>query len=175
MCPYCATVVQGPPERPETAQPESTALLSAAAADGSPSPAPRRSLPAVKRPKILVVDDDPGILKVISVALKQLPIESDVIEAVDGVEALEAVETKGADLVILDVMMPRMDGFTVCDNLRKDIRTAFLPVLMLTANADQANRTKGYMVGTDDYMSKPFDINDFLARVTRLLRRTYGL
>ena len=175
MCPYCATIVQAPPERSETAEPAGPALLSAAVGDGSPSSALRPSLPAVKRPKILVVDDDPGILKVISVALKQLPIESDVVEAHDGVEALEAVETKGADLVILDVMMPRMDGFTVCDNLRKDIRTAFLPVLMLTANADQTNRTKGYMVGTDDYMSKPFDVNDFLARVTRLLRRTSGL
>lgn len=172
MCPYCATVVQTSHEKGETTEPERPALMSAA---GDGSPAPRASLPAVKRPRILVVDDDPGILKVISVALKQLPIDSEVIAATDGAQALEAVETKGADLVILDVMMPEMDGFAVCDKLRKDIRTAFLPVLMLTANADQSNRTKGYLVGTDDYMSKPFDVNDFLARVTRLLRRTYGL
>ena len=174
MCPYCATVVQTSPETAEAAEPERPALLSAAPED-LPSPVRAASLPAVKRPRILVVDDDPGILKVISVALKQLSIESDVITASDGVEALEAVEAKGADLVILDLMMPRMDGFAVCDKLRKDLRTAFLPVLMLTANADQNNRTKGYLVGTDDYMSKPFDVNDFLARVSRLLRRTYGL
>jgi two-component system response regulator RpaA len=71
--------------------------------------------------------------------------------------------------------MPRMDGFAVCDRLRKDIRTAFLPILMLTADNDQDARTKGYLVGTDDYMSKPFAVPDLVARVTRLLRRTYGL
>ncbi len=176
MCPYCATVVQTAPEKAEITEPEQAALTSGATSNSlSPSPVARPSLPAVKRPRILVVDDDPGILKIISLALKQLPIDSEVMVAADGVEALDAVETKGADLVILDVMMPRMDGFAVCDKLRKDIKTAFLPVLMLTANADQTNRTKGYLVGTDDYMSKPFDVNDFLARVTRLLRRTYGL
>jgi two-component system phosphate regulon response regulator PhoB len=68
-----------------------------------------------------------------------------------------------------------MDGFGVCEQLRKDIRTAFLPVLMLTANGDQENRTKGYLIGTDDFMSKPFVVPEFLARVTRLLRRTYGV
>ena len=57
-------------------------------------------------------------------------------------------------MIILDVMMPRMDGFAVCDCLRKNIKTAFLPILMLTANTDQGNRTKGYLVGTDDYMSQ---------------------
>jgi two-component system, OmpR family, response regulator RpaA len=71
--------------------------------------------------------------------------------------------------------MPRMNGFAVCDRLRKDLKTAFLPILILTANTDQDMQTKGYLVGTDDYMSKPFDLPDFTARVTRLLRRTYGL
>lgn len=78
-------------------------------------------------------------------------------------------------MAILDVKMPNMDGFEVCAKLRQDVRTAFLPILMLTANSDQENRTKGYLVGTDDFMSKPFTLPDFLARVTRLLRRTYGI
>jgi two-component system, OmpR family, response regulator RpaA len=78
-------------------------------------------------------------------------------------------------MLVLDVMMPRMDGFTVCEKLRQDIRTTFVPILMLTANADESNRTKGYLVGADDYMNKPFNVPDLNARVTRLLRRTYGL
>jgi two-component system, OmpR family, response regulator RpaA len=131
--------------------------------------------PAIKRPKIVIADDDKGISTVIRAALKQLPMDVEVFSASDGIAALDAIDLHHADLVILDVNMPRMDGFAVCDRLRKDIRTAFLPILMLTANADQDNRTKGYLVGTDDYMAKPFAVPDLVARVTRLLRRTYGL
>jgi two-component system response regulator RpaA len=68
-----------------------------------------------------------------------------------------------------------MDGFGVCEKLRKDLRTAFLPILMLTANSDQEQRTRGYLVGTDDFVSKPFTVPDLVARVSRLLRRTYGV
>jgi type II secretory ATPase GspE/PulE/Tfp pilus assembly ATPase PilB-like protein/ActR/RegA family two-component response regulator len=180
MCPYCTSAIRG------QAGPAQSSTANAAPADGAakllmPSssteeltPA-RAALPVAKRPKIMVVDDDPGITKIIETTLKQLPVEADIFTASDGIEALAAIEKHGADVVILDVMMPRMDGFAVCDALRKDIRTAFLPILMLTANGDQANRTKGYLVGTDDYMSKPFEVADFLARVSRLLRRTYGL
>jgi CheY-like chemotaxis protein len=176
MCPYCTTPIRGHSSAPDKGAPAPAstpgkALPQPAEATGNQQPA----LPAAKRPKILVVDDDPGITKIIETTLKQLPVSADVFTASDGVEALEAIEKHGADVVILDVMMPRMDGFAVCDHLRKDIRTAFLPILMLTANGDQASRTKGYLVGTDDYMSKPFDVADFLARVSRLLRRTYGL
>ncbi len=85
------------------------------------------------------------------------------------------MEKQPPDLVILDIMMPRMDGFTVCQRLREDVRTAFVPILMLTANADENSRTKGFLVGTDDYLSKPFAVPEFTARVMRLLRRTYGL
>jgi DNA-binding response OmpR family regulator len=102
-------------------------------------------------------------------------MEMDIITAGDGAEALKAVEQSPPDLVITDVMMPRMDGITLCQRLREDIRTAFVPVMMLTANADETNRTKGYLVGTDDYVNKPFSVPDLNARVLRLLRRTYGL
>jgi type IV pilus assembly protein PilB len=177
ICPYCSSPVRiqtdAVPEEPKSEEspkslmpaPESNPTLALEVA----------AVPAVKRPRILVVDDDEGIKKIVRASLRQLPIESDISTASDGVEALEAIEKRGADLVILDVMMPRMDGFTVCDRLRKDIRTAFLPILMLTANPAQTHRTKGYLVGTDDYVSKPFEVNDFVARVSRLLRRTYGL
>jgi len=177
MCPYCTTPVSvnvAPADRPKvlTEGHEEQAL----SPRGTPMlPEQSASRPAVKRPKILVADDDCGIAMVVGKALEQLPMEVEVFTASDGVEALEAMHLHGADLVILDVNMPRMDGFDVCDRLRKDIRTAFLPILMLTANADQDSRTKGYLVGTDDYMSKPFAVPDLIARVSRLLRRTYGL
>ena len=79
------------------------------------------------------------------------------------------------DLLLLDVMMPEVDGFTVCQKLRENVRTTFIPIIMLTANPDEENRTKGFLVGTDDYMNKPFSVPELLARVSRLLRRTYGL
>ncbi len=178
MCPYCTT-----PIRPsaQTGSAEPAAPLSEAT-PAFPMPSSSQDLtreqgklPAAKIPRILIVDDDPGILKIIETTLKQLPMPTDISTANDGVEALAAIEKHGADALILDVMMPRMDGFAVCETLRKDIRTAFLPILMLTANNDQAKRTQAYLVGTDDYMSKPFEVDDFLARVSRLLRRTYGL
>jgi CheY-like chemotaxis protein len=178
MCPYCSSPVGAH---------SGSAGIEKALAAGKPrelkaSPLanpglPRQAvaLPGVKKPKILVADDDPGILKVVQFALQQLSLEVEVYTAADGVEALEAIEQRGADLAILDVNMPRMDGFDVCDRLRRDIRTAFLPIMMLTANTDQDTRTKGYLVGTDDYMNKPFAVPDLVARVARLLRRTYGL
>ena len=132
-------------------------------------------MPAPKRPRVLVVDDDDDIKKLIRFALSHLPLELDLLTASDGIEALALIQQQPPDLVLLDVMMPRMDGFTVCQQLRANVRTAFLPIMMLTANADEANRTKGYLVGTDDYVTKPFSVPDLHARVMRMLRRTYGL
>jgi type II secretory ATPase GspE/PulE/Tfp pilus assembly ATPase PilB-like protein/ActR/RegA family two-component response regulator len=193
MCPYCTSPVRAQAAPAENSKPS---LLTEGTNDSIPldgeQPGASRqvhalppvnsgtsreaaALPPVKTPKIVVADDDKGIVKVIEAALEQLPMDVKIFKAGDGVEALSVIESNGADLLILDVMMPRMDGFAVCDHLRKDLRTAFLPILMLTASADQNNRSKGYMVGTDDYMSKPFEVSEFVARVARLLRRTYGL
>jgi type IV pilus assembly protein PilB len=176
ICPYCNTRtsrdgdIQAPPK----------VLTATAGGEAEPQPeaaAPARAAtrPAPKRPRVLVVDDDPGIKTVIQKAISQLPVELDIATASDGAEAIAAIEQHPPDLVILDVMMPRMDGFSVCQKMREDVRTAFVPVMMLTANADETNRTKGYLVGTDDYMNKPFSVPDLNARVMRLLRRTYGL
>ncbi len=176
VCPYCNARAGdgGPVEYTQKALPGDVDV--APPADG---PAPPRKgpnfLPAPKKPRVLVVDDDDGIKKVIAKALTQLPLEMDVLLAADGQEALKAIEDQPPDLVITDVMMPRMDGISLCKHLREDIRTAFVPVMMLTANADETNRTKGYLVGTDDYVNKPFSVPDLNARVMRLLRRTYGL
>ncbi len=181
ICPYCnAPVAPRVEQSAAKALPSGTpALPSAPPAPGQPAGRPEAPrLPAgasVKKPRILVVDDDEGIKKVIEKSLTQLPIEVEVETASDGEEALAAAERQPPDMVILDVMMPRVDGFTVCQKLREGIRTAFVPIMMLTASADEAARTKGYLVGTDDYATKPFSVPDLNARVMRLLRRTYGL
>jgi type IV pilus assembly protein PilB len=176
ICPYCnaKSGATGPSEPTQKALPGE--------GDGMPvpegQPPPKKGpayLPAPKKPRVLVVDDDEGIKKVIQKALSQLPMEMDIILANDGVDALKTIEEQAPDLVITDVMMPRMDGITLCKQLREDLRTTFVPIMMLTANADETNRTKGYLVGTDDYVNKPFSVPDLNARVMRLLRRTYGL
>lgn len=98
----------------------------------------------------------------------------DIEMAGDGVEALARVEKQLPNLVITDVMMPNMDGFALCERLRADIRTAFVPVIILTGSADENSQTKGFLIGTDD-IAKPFTIPELNARVMRLLRRTYGV
>jgi type II secretory ATPase GspE/PulE/Tfp pilus assembly ATPase PilB-like protein/CheY-like chemotaxis protein len=181
LCPYCSapTGIRNAVEVGTIDSESGPLLLSPSTEDRieqkQQASLPAASAPESKHPKIVVADDDENIVKVVSAALRQLPIEVEIFTASDGMQALETIEAKGADLVILDLKMPGMDGFGVCEQLRKDIRTAFLPVLMLTANGDQENRTKGYLIGTDDFMSKPFVVPEFLARVTRLLRRTYGV
>ena len=124
---------------------------------------------------MLVVDDDADIRMIVSATLRKLHVPVDVVQAEDGLTAVEKAREATPDLVVLDVMMPRMDGFDTCRALRADVRTAFVPILMLTANADQDSRTKGYLIGTDDYMAKPFLPVDLKLRIARLLRRTYGI
>ena len=128
-----------------------------------------------KRLRVLVVDDDRSMKLLIKKALEKVPAPMDVEMASDGVEALACIEKQSPDLVITDVMMPNMDGFALCERLRADIRTAFVPIIILTASADEDSRTKGYLIGTDDYITKPFTIPELNARVMRLLRRTYGV
>jgi type IV-A pilus assembly ATPase PilB len=200
ICPYCNTRVERaptaegvlkalPPGATLEAQPRGrtrgpVAALPAASQDGGEGESETESgakgrgpsgRPMPKKPRILVVDDDEGIKKVLQKSLQQLPMETEVLTASDGEEALQAAEKHLPDLVISDVMMPHMDGITLCQKLREGFQTAFIPIMMLTASADEANRTKAYMVGTDDYVTKPFTIPDLNARVLRLLRRTYGL
>ena len=154
---------------------------SAGRADSSaavPAPQAQRTVdPAASRRslRVLVVDDDPDIRMIVSATLRKLDVPVDVVQAEDGVQAVEKARAATPDLVVLDVMMPRMDGFETCRALREDVRTAFVPILMLTASADQDSRTKGYLIGTDDYMAKPFLPVDLKLRIARLLRRTYGI
>jgi type IV pilus assembly protein PilB len=137
--------------------------------------APGESAPPAKKLRILAVDDDAEMRKLIQEALANLPFPMQVTEAADGDQALEVVESIKPDLIILDIMMPRVDGFEVCQKLRENVRTAFVPIMMLTASADETSRTTGFLLGTDDYVTKPFSVTDLNARVMRLLRRTYGM
>ncbi len=128
-----------------------------------------------KKPKILIDDDDPSIRTILEKSLEQLPFAIETELAANGAEGVERAGTMQPDLIILDIMMPGMDGFEVCEKLRSQVATAFIPIMMLTASPSEEGRIRGYMVGTDDYVSKPFNVAELNARLTRLLRRTYGV
>jgi len=116
--------------------------------------------------QIMVVDDDPNIRKLVGHFLTREGFR--VIEAVDGLDALRVLETANADLIILDIMMPGMDGWELCRQLREHYD---LPMLMLTAKGETAQKVKGFELGTDDYLVKPFDPPELIARVKSLLKR----
>ena len=116
--------------------------------------------------RILVVDDDPPSVKMISFLLHEEGYT--VLTASNGADALDIVEREAPDLVILDVMMPHMDGLEVCRRIR---RTMQVPILILSAKGETADRVVGLDVGADDYLSKPFDPTELLARVRAVLRR----
>jgi DNA-binding response OmpR family regulator len=116
--------------------------------------------------KILIVDDDPHIRELVYVFLHNDGFE--VIEAVDGVDALAKLDTAKADLAIIDVMMPNMDGWELCRELKA---TFDMPILMLTAKAETSQKLKGFQLGTDDYLVKPFEPLELVARVNALLKR----
>jgi len=119
--------------------------------------------------QILVVDDDPDIARFVEVNLRSAGYE--VAVAGDGEEALEKAGDLRPDLVLLDVMMPRIDGFEVAQRLRKNPQTANTSIIMLTAKALSADKVTGLQAGADDYIIKPFDPIELLARVKGTLRR----
>src|SRR5205809_537223 len=118
---------------------------------------------------ILVVDDDPDIARFVEVNLRSAGF--DVAVATDGEEALRRAEEIRPDLVLLDVMMPRVDGFEVAQRLRRNTRTANTCIIMLTAKAQSSDKVLGLTAGADDYIIKPFDPIELLARVKTTLRR----
>jgi two-component system, OmpR family, response regulator len=115
---------------------------------------------------ILIVDDDPHIRELVRVFLRGEGFT--IYEAADGVEALDQLETLKADMVILDVMMPNMDGWELCRELRASYD---IPLLMLTAKGETAQKIMGFQLGTDDYLVKPFEPLELVARVKALLKR----
>jgi DNA-binding response OmpR family regulator len=119
--------------------------------------------------KILIVDDETILLETIAYNLEQAGYQ--VATAADGASALEAARKEKPDLVILDIMLPEMDGLEVCRQLRREDATATTPIMMLTAKTDEIDKVVGLEVGADDYVTKPFGRRELLARVRALLRR----
>lgn len=117
-------------------------------------------------PKILVVEDDLTLVETLEYNLSGEGY--DVSTAADGLIALEMAQEEQPDLIVLDIMLPGLDGFEVCRILRREVT---MPILMLTARADEVDRVVGLEMGADDYLVKPFSMREFLARVKALLRR----
>lgn len=128
-----------------------------------------KNIPTMKA-KILVVDDEPDAVELIEVNLKTAGY--DVLVADDGREALQKARAAAPDLILLDVMLPEMDGLEVCKSLRRDPATARLPIVMLTARAAEIDRVLGLELGADDYITKPFSPRELVLRVKNLLERT---
>lgn len=120
--------------------------------------------------KILVVDDEPVIIKVIESRLKANGYE--VITASDGQEGLNLARSEKPDLIILDLMLPKIDGYRVCRLLKFDDNFKQIPVLMLTARVQESDKQKGMEAGADAYLSKPFDPETFLSMIKDLLKGT---
>jgi diguanylate cyclase (GGDEF)-like protein len=127
------------------------------------------SFEAVAGERVLVVDDDPFIARLLEIELRAVGYE--VLLASDGQQALDAVAGSIPDLVLADVMMPNMDGFELTRRLRQDSRTATVSVILLTARGLSADKLEGFSVGADDYIVKPFDTPELLARIRGVLRR----
>lgn len=120
-----------------------------------------------KKIAILTADDDPQILRLVA---RNLQLEGyDVVTAIDGQEALEHLEAQKFDLAILDVMMPKLDGFTVCARVRE---FSSVPIIMVTARGQDQDKIHGLDLGADDYLTKPFSVEELLARVRSVLRRS---
>lgn len=117
---------------------------------------------------ILVVEDDKNLQKLMIAVLKQNGYNVSI--ATDGLKALEIIDTTHVDLIICDIMMPNMDGYTLTDTLRKSDYN--LPILMATAKETFDDKRQGFFAGTDDYMVKPIDMDEMLLRVAALLRRS---
>ena len=118
-------------------------------------------------PRILCVDDEPLNISLLEAMLS--PRGYDVVPAVNGLEALEKIKTERIDICLLDVMMPGMDGFEVCHRIKSDEEYGAIPVVMITALSDKASRIKGIEAGAEDFISKPFDSVEVLARIKMLL------
>ncbi len=121
----------------------------------------------MKKPRILIVDDDPGIRKFIRSNLEAR--EYEVILAADGDEGLKMVEAEMPDLILLDIMMPKVNGFEVCRRLREWTE---IPIIMLSAREGEMDKVKCLDCGADDYLTKPFSLRELLSRIKAVMRRS---
>src|ERR1044071_6339520 len=119
--------------------------------------------------RILVVEDDPDIAELVTRYLDKAGFITE--RAASGRDALQAINTRTPELIVLDLMLPQVDGLEVCRLVRANDATAAIPIIMLTARADESERIVGLELGADDYLAKPFSPNELVARVRALLRR----
>ena len=119
--------------------------------------------------KILIVDDEHDIVELLSYNLEKEKFS--IVKAHDGEAALGLVRSEKPDLMILDLMLPKMNGLDVCKAIRRNPETANLPIIMLTAKGDEIDKIIGLEIGADDYITKPFSIKELIARVRAVLRR----
>lgn len=120
--------------------------------------------------KLLIVDDEPELLLLMAVRLKASGYE--IFTASDGQRALEVAKKEGPDLIILDIMLPKMDGYKVCGLLKKDTRYANIPILLFSARAQTEDMKLGEEVGADAYITKPFDPQILLSKIEFLLEKS---
>jgi phosphate regulon transcriptional regulator PhoB len=123
------------------------------------------------RRQMLVVDDEPDIVELVAYNLKKEGF--DVSSAADGEEALSVIRRGNFDFLILDLMLPGIQGMELCRVLRNDPKTAHIPIIMLTARGEEVDRILGLETGADDYMTKPFSPRELIARVKAVMRRLY--
>ena len=119
--------------------------------------------------RILIVEDDPDIAELVARYLEKAAFETD--RAASGRDALQKIAANPPALVVLDLMLPQVDGLEICRRLRSDEKTAAIPIIMLTARAEESERIVGLELGADDYLAKPFSPSELVARVRALLRR----
>ena len=120
--------------------------------------------------RILLVDDEPSIVKVVQ---KRLDVEGfDVLIAIDGQEALAKAQTERPDLIILDLMLPKLNGYEVCRLLKFDQKFQHIPIILFTAKAQQQDEVLGKECGADSYLRKPFQAQELLERIRTLVRRS---
>jgi len=122
-----------------------------------------------QKKKILIVDDEKDLVSLVSLHMRISGYE--VLVAGDGEKALAIAKEEKPDLIILDLMLPKMDGWEVCKRLRKESRIGDIPVIMLTARSETGDKLKGFECGADDYVTKPFSPRELVARVKRVLAR----
>ena len=125
------------------------------------------------RKNILVVDDDAELVELISFNLKQAGYS--IVTAADGVDALKKARSIQPDLIVLDVMMPELDGFAVCEILRRDPATAPIPIMMLTALSSELGRVAGLGSGASDFVTKPFSPRLLVQRIEELLQKVSNM
>src|SRR6478672_315228 len=131
---------------------------------------PQAMQTAMARPRILIIEDERALTDVLTYNLQREGYE--VLVSHDGQEGLRKAQMQLPDLVLLDLMLPKLDGLEICRDLRAGERTRTIPIVMVTAKAEETDQVVGFTMGADDYVTKPFSVKILLQRIRALLRRT---